>query len=232
MEYLRQNFPFAPPVLSRVGRTFFGENSERSSTNLPTNQNFENTYTANNNTYTANNTANNINEASENNSDAEQCVSTESKVSKAKQDRWNIQQTGVLVNMWKDHYKELESIKQHSIWILIKIKIDAAGKSKILKQIKTKIRNLKDAYKTCKDNSKKTGRSPTFYPYFQDFEEILRTWDIVNFPHARKAGVTNQENVGQATENKGKCYLTTVKFSMQVPPQIRPFPSQISSPYK
>ena len=62
--------------------------------------------------YTANNTANNINETSENNSDAESCVSTESKVSKAKRDRWNTQQTGVLVNMWKDHYKELESNKQ------------------------------------------------------------------------------------------------------------------------
>ena len=130
-----------------MGRTFFGENSERLSTNLSTNQNFENTYTANNNTYTATNTANNINEASENNSDAELCVSTESEVSKAKRDCWNTQQTGVLVNMWKDHYKEFESIKQHSIWILIKNKIDAAGKPKILKQIKTKIRNLKDAYK-------------------------------------------------------------------------------------
>ena len=64
------------------------------------------------NMYTANNTANNINETSENNSDAESCVSTESKVSKAKWDRWNTQQTGVLVNMWKDHYKELESNKQ------------------------------------------------------------------------------------------------------------------------
>ena len=62
-----------------MGRTFFGENSERSSTNLSTNQNFENTYTANNNTYTANN----INEASGNNSNAESCVPTESEVSKA-----------------------------------------------------------------------------------------------------------------------------------------------------
>ena len=49
--------------------------------------------------------------------------------------------------MWKDRYKELESSKQHSIWILIKNKIDAAEKPKTLKQIKTKIRNLKDAYK-------------------------------------------------------------------------------------
>ena len=130
--------------------------------------------------YTANNTAN-INEASENNSDAESCVSTEKEVSKAKQDRWNTQQTGVLVNMWKDHYNKLESSKQHSIWILIKNKINAAGKPKTLKQIKTKIRNLKDAYKACKDNNKKTGRSPTFCPYFQDFEISLEQGMLLIF---------------------------------------------------
>ena len=36
--------------------------------------------------------------------------------------------------------------------------------------------------------------------------------DVVNLPHAQEAGVTNQENVGQATENEDKCYLITVKF--------------------
>ena len=123
MEYFRQNFPFAPPPsYQQWSRTFFGQNSERLLIKLSTNQNFENTYTANNNTYTANNTANNINEASENNFDAESCVSAENEVSKAKRDRWNAQQTGVLVYMWKDHYKELESSKQHNIWILIKNK--------------------------------------------------------------------------------------------------------------
>ena len=138
--------------------------------------------TANNNTYTANNTANNINEANENNSDAESYVSTESEASKAKRDRWNTQQTGALVNMWKDHYKELKSSKQqHSIWILIKNKTDAVGKPKTLNQIKTKIRNLKDAYKACKDNNKKTGRSPTFCPYFQDFEISLEQGMLLIF---------------------------------------------------
>ena len=86
----------------------------------------------------------------------------------------------MLVNIWKDHYKELESSKEHNVWILIKNKIDATGKPKILKQRKTKIRNLKDAYKACKNNNKKTGRYPTFCPYFQDFDEILGTRDVTN----------------------------------------------------
>ena len=138
--------------------------------------------------------------------------------------------------MWKDHYKELESIKQHSIWILIRNKIDVAGKQKILKEIKTKIRNLKDAYEACKDNNKKTGRSPTFCPCFQDIDEILGTRNVVNFPHAREVEkienqVENQENMGQATENERKYYLITVKFPRQVPPQISLLSPQTSSLY-
>ena len=77
-------------------------------------------------------------------------MSTERELPKTKQDCWNTQQTAVLVNMWKDYYKELNSRKQHSIWILIKSKINAAGKPKTLKQIKTKIKNLEEAYKACK----------------------------------------------------------------------------------
>ena len=54
---------------------------------------------------------------------------------------------------------------------------------------------------------------------------MLNTRDVVNFRHAREAGVTtNQENVGQAPENEGRCYLITIKFPRQVPPQIRPLP--------
>ena len=59
-------------------------------------------------------------------------VSTESEKTKAKRDPWNNEQPGVLVNMWKEHYKELDSSEQHSIWI-IKDKTDAAGKSKTFK---------------------------------------------------------------------------------------------------
>ena len=59
--------------------------------------------------------------------------------------------------------------------------------------------------KAYKNNSKKTARrSPTFSSYFQDYDKIFGTREFVNFSDAREEGVTNQENVGQATENKGK----------------------------
>ena len=72
-----------------------------------------------------------------------------------KRDRWTAKQTEVLVTMWKENYKELESSKQHSVWMRIKNKIDGLGNPKTLKQIKTKLRNMKDAYKVSQDNNKK-----------------------------------------------------------------------------
>ena len=44
----------------------------------------------------------------------------------------------------------------------IKNKINGLVNPKTLKQIKTKLRNMKDAYKVSKDNNKKTKRSPSF----------------------------------------------------------------------
>ena len=83
--------------------------------------------------------------------------------------------------MWKDHNKELGSSKQHSIWILIKNKIDATGKPKTVKQIKTKIRNLKGAYKACKDNNKKTSRSSTFAHIFKTLTRFLEQGMLLIF---------------------------------------------------
>ena len=87
-----------------------------------------------------------------------------------KRDRQTAKHTEVLVTMWKENYKELESAKQHGVWMRIKNKTDGLGNAKTLKQIKTKLRNMKDAYKVSKNNNKKTGRSPSFCAYFDDFD--------------------------------------------------------------
>ena len=46
------------------------------------------------------------------------------------------------------------------------------------------MQNLKDAYKAARDNNKKTGASPTYSPYFEDFDEVLGTRDVINTPFA------------------------------------------------
>ena len=62
----------------------------------------------------------------------------------------NKAQTDMLIPMWKECYKYLESTNQCSVWVKIKVKIDKVGKEKSIKQIKDKLRNLKDLYKQAK----------------------------------------------------------------------------------
>ena len=75
---------------------------------------------------------------------------------------------------------------------------------KITKQLKDKIRNLKDAYKAVRDNSKKTGASLTYSLYFEDFDEVLGTRDVINTPFAREVGVLNEDDI---SDDGGKSNL-------------------------
>ena len=74
--------------------------------------------------------------------------------------------------------------------------------------LKTKIRNLKNAYKTSRNNNKKTGASPTYSPYFEDFE-VLRARDVINTPLAREFGVLNQDDV---SDDGGKDNLILLRI--------------------
>ena len=90
----------------------------------------------------------------------------------------------------------------------IKNKIDGLGNPKTLNQINTKLRNMKGAYKVSKDNNKKTGRSPSFYPHFDDFDGIPSTRDFVNPPFATQVGLNEhgKDNADDQTAagNEGK----------------------------
>ena len=75
-------------------------------------------------------------------------------------------------------------------------------------ETKYKIRNLKNAYKTSRSNNKKTGASPTYSPYFEDFE-VLRARDVINTPFAREFGVLNQDDV---SDDGGKDNLILLRI--------------------
>ena len=62
-------------------------------------------------------------------------------------------QRKVLVYWWKEHYNELETENSIAYGLKIKVEIDKLGNSKSLKQVKDKLRNLKDAYKQVRDNN-------------------------------------------------------------------------------
>ena len=63
---------------------------------------------------------------------------------KKKRERWSESQTKTLVFLWKEHFRDLQTSKQHLIWIKIKTAVNEKGPEKTLKQLKDKIRNLKE----------------------------------------------------------------------------------------
>ena len=110
---------------------------------------------------------------------------------KSKRDRWGKQQTAVLMNAWKDNVKIIESHNNHQGWNRIKAKVDEVGPEKTIKQIKDKIRNLKDLYKAAKDNNKKSGAEPQTSPHYDIFDEVLGTRACQNL-NITQIGVEDQ----------------------------------------
>ena len=86
------------------------------------------------------------------------------KVKCSTRDRWSKEQTDSLVNAWKEFNSKLGSLTKASEWLKIKEKVNSAIPSKEMKQIKTKIKNLKDMYKKfAKGNNRRSG--PKSSPY-------------------------------------------------------------------
>ena len=77
-------------------------------------------------------------------------------------------QTHQLVAMWKENIQGIESGKSRVIYAKIKAEIDTLGTPKTTKQVREKLRNLKDSYKKAKENNRKSGSAPEFPPiYYQ-----------------------------------------------------------------
>ena len=101
-----------------------------------------------------------------------------------KRESWTKEQSAILVNMWKDLFREIETFKQPSAWLKMKQEIDKKGLSKSVTQIKSKLRNM--AYKKAKDNNSQTGTSPIYPPFYNDFEEMLGSRDVTNLKYVKE----------------------------------------------
>ena len=110
-----------------------------------------------------------------------------------KRDTWPRQQTASLVQAWKENFEALETFKQSSAWFKIKIVVDKNGSEKTIKQIKNKLRTLKDAYKSAKDNNSKTGAAPQFSQFFHEFDEMLGKRDIISFNNVKEVGCRSDD---------------------------------------
>ena len=105
-----------------------------------------------------------------------------------KRESWTKEQSVILVNMWKDLFLEIKTFKQPSAWLKMKTEIDKKGLSKSITQIKSKLRNMKDAYEKSKDNNSKTVTSPIYPPFYNDFEEMLASRDVINLKYVKEVG--------------------------------------------
>ena len=75
--------------------------------------------------------------------------------------------------MYVDKFDELESSGCNQIWPSIVEAVSSPGPEKTLKQCKVKIRNMKDAYKKCKDDNKKSGNKSSKCPFYDEFDKLL-----------------------------------------------------------
>lgn len=154
----------------------------------------------------------------ENQGEEETCLSLNSSSSSKrviKRESWGKQQTAALVNGWKEHFTDLETFKQGSAWIKIKILVDKFGPEKSVKQIKAKLRGLKDAYKNAKDNNSKTGAAPQYPAFYNDFDEILGHRDIISFKYVKDVGCSEDQQA-LASPTTGKL-LFSLYISYEAP---------------
>lgn len=112
----------------------------------------------------------------------------ESEASKKTRDKWSKAQTHRLVALWKENFHELESGKSRQVYIKMKTEIDGLGTAKTSKQIREKLRNLKDNYKRAKENNNKSGASPEFPAFYHDFDEMLSDRDVMKIPELKQIG--------------------------------------------
>ena len=104
--------------------------------------------------------------------------------------RWTKSQTDVLVAEWKDMYDALKSSNSRNIWSEICSVVNDVddGAHKTVNQCKEKIRNMTTAYRKARDHNDKTGNTPKFSKYYDDFDAVLGTRDMITLPELKQCG--------------------------------------------
>ena len=71
-----------------------------------------------------------------------------------------------------------------------------------MKQCKDKIKNLKERYKEAKDKNKKSGESLHTCAFFNLFDEILGTRDVIEMPLVKEVGASTKTIVTETPTRK------------------------------
>eukprot|EP00795_Rhopilema_esculentum_P001249 gene1249-15628_t len=107
--------------------------------------------------------------------------------------RWSEIQARSLIKEWKENVPELESSRNRQAWTKIINNVNKNGPKKTVNQAKKKLSNLKYTYKKAKDNNKKSGATPDFPQFYNDFDEILSCRPLVKLDLVREVGVGVEE---------------------------------------
>ena len=111
---------------------------------------------------------------------------------KAKRERWTARQAEVLVSLWVENFEVLESSRCNQVWPKLVNKVCSLGPAKTLKQCKVKIRNLKDAYKKCKDENKQSGNERRSCAFYEELDRVLSVRNVVKLPQVCEVGVAEE----------------------------------------
>ena len=135
-------------------------------------------------------------------------------MAKPKRDRMSVEQVQVLVNMYCENFELTEKSNCSSAWLKIQNEVNKHGPEKTVKQIKDKLRNLKSDYRAARDNNKKTGAALQTSLYFDIFDELFGTRDVVTLPNFTEVGASttqyssdDENDTGLENEVLQKCYI-------------------------
>ena len=70
-------------------------------------------------------------------------------------------------------------------------KVNQQGSPKTKQQCRIKIRNLKADYKRCKDKNKESGSNHHSCPFYEEFDAILGTRNVISMPEFAEVGVAD-----------------------------------------
>ena len=107
---------------------------------------------------------------------------------------WNYRQTAKQVKLWKENISPIESSRCNEVWLWIRKELSKYGGEKTKKQCTDKWRNLKDLWKNAKENNRTSEAFPETSPFFEDFDEILESRDVVNMPELKEVGAAEKSS--------------------------------------
>ncbi|KAL2080720.1 hypothetical protein ACEWY4_024513 [Coilia grayii] len=89
---------------------------------------------------------------------------------------WSAEETKLLISVFgeQETQKKLGGLyRNKNVYLDISKKLAEHGYSKTMVQCRTKIKNLKTAYKKAKDNNQRSGRNRATCPFYEDLNIIL-----------------------------------------------------------